>query len=164
MSDLIFSLKKNIVDSYKVINFQKRFECLLEEHKDFSNRLNKIENKELIEFLKTLGYNFRIFNPGSEFYFEEKFDSISLQFSFNKKGGVPVFYIHLYYDGFKIDFPPNFAFIYRSLISNNDILLNPIVFTNMNELQFILVKVLKIYEDFKKELLIRVLFPSSVSS
>jgi hypothetical protein len=146
-------LLKKIEDSYRSIDFAIRYKKLMNEHNDFQNRLQKVEKKEVLAVLKNLGYNFKVFSPGQDFYIENVTGEYKFIFSFKCKSAIMENYIFVYYNNAKIIYEENLAFIFRALMGDMNTSTTAPKFRDYEEFQKIITLILQIYEDFKTEFL-----------
>jgi hypothetical protein len=142
-----------IENSFQFIDFVNRYQKIMENHSDFENRMQKVDKKEILKVLKELGYTFKVFSPGQDFYIEDFVAEYKFVFSFKCKSAIMENYIYVYYKGEKILYEENFAFIFRYLLKDINAQTTAPKFKTYNEFKEIIQKLLKIYEDFKAEFL-----------
>lgn len=143
-----------IENSFRCIDFTNRYKKTMENHSDFENRMQKIDKKEILKALKELGYTFKVFSPGQDFYIEDVVLHFKFIFSFKAKNAIMENYIHVYMDEKKIPFLyPNLAFVYRFLVGDMTTSVKAQNFKNYEEFKTIISTLLNIYEDFKSEFL-----------
>jgi phosphoserine phosphatase len=147
-------LLEKIENTYRSIDFENRYKKLMAEHNDFNNRLQKIEKKEILAVLKGLGYSFKVFSPGQDFYVENITEKYKFIFSFKCKNAIMENYIYVYRDNQKLPYSnPNLAFTYKHIVGNIIVPVNAQNFKDYKEFEEIIKEILSIYEDFKVEFL-----------
>jgi hypothetical protein len=147
------NLKGIIETTYRRVNFVSRYKETMVKHNDFENRMRKVEKKEILNILKDLGYFFKVFSPGRDFYIENEVSNFRFVFSFNCKDGIMTNCIFNYQNGKKITFEENLGFVYRYLLDDMELPINAQKFKNYTEFKEIISSLLRIYEDFQVEFL-----------
>lgn len=140
-------------ESFSKINFIERFEKIRKSFNDFENRMTKLDNREVKRVFNEQGYKVKIFSPGQEFYFDVFLDDYKFYFEINKKHGIILCRIEVFKKEIKIAEYTPLHFIYRVLINDMDLLLDPICYTSLDDFEAILKEFLSMYEDFKAEFL-----------
>jgi len=149
-----------IYESYRTISFLDIYKNLFPKFNfDLDTIMTKMNKKENLNVMKELGYTFKIFTPGQHYRFVETFDNIELVLSCQISKGMVFSYIYIYVDGENINhrygLRNSFAFVYRTLLNSPQEKLNALCFRNYKDLKEIMKSVIEIYEDFKKEFLLR---------
>lgn len=141
--------------SFTNINFIEKYKNIMYAHNhDLDKILPRMDKSIIKKTFKVIGYDFKISSPGQFYVFYETNGNCSFKISFQISGGIIGTYIYIYIGEKYIDIDNNkLGFLYRHLLNNMNLQINNPSFLDYNELETILIKILKIYEDFKKEFL-----------
>lgn len=141
--------------SFKNIEFIDKYKKVMYEHShSLDDILSRMDKSIIKSTFKEIGYDFKISSPGQFYVFYETIDSYSFKISFQITGGIIIIYIYIYlnHEYIKVD-NNNLTFLYRYLLGDMNLITKQPSFKNYEELKDILIEILKIYEDFKKEFL-----------
>ena len=147
-------IKKTVFDSYRDISFIERYEYLINEYSSyFDNRMSKLDNKEVKRIFTERGYKAKMFSPGQYFYFEETFQNKKFVFEVDKRKGIFICKIDIYYDFIKVTEYTPFHFVYKLLVDDMNLDVPVLCYSNVIDFEDLLIKSLHIYEDFRDEFL-----------
>lgn len=141
--------------SFTNINFIEKYKNIMSAHNhDIDKMLSRMDKSIIKKTFKEIGYDFKISSPGQFYVFHETYGNCSFKISFQISGGIIATYVYIYKGDNYINIDNNkLGFLYRHLLNNMNLQINNPSFLDYNELKTILIKILKIYEDFKKEFL-----------
>ena len=141
--------------SFSNIDFTNKYKKLMDNHKHSLDDILKRMDKSIIKkTFKEIGYDFKISSPGQFYVFYETIGNYSFKVSFQITGGIVIIYIYIYINHEYIKVANNnLTFLYRYLLNDMNLVTNQPTFINYEELKTILINILNIYEDFKKEFL-----------
>ena len=141
--------------AFNDINFIGRYKDIMNAHNhDLDEILSRMDKLIIKKTFKEIGYDFKISSPGQFYVFYETSKNCSFKVSFQISGGIVIIYIYIYmnHEYIKVD-NNNLTFLYRYLSNDMNLITKQPSFKSYDELKIILIDILNIYEDFKKEFL-----------
>lgn len=141
--------------SFRNIDFIERYKSIMDSNNlPLDKILTRMDKSIIKKTFKEIGYDFKISSPGQFYVFYETIGNYSFKVSFQIIGGIVIIYIYIYINHEYIKVANNnLTFLYRYLLNNMNLVTNQPKFINYEELKIILINILNIYEDFKKEFL-----------
>jgi hypothetical protein len=149
---------QHIENAFRAVDVVNRYSKILSGRQDVKNIISRMDRKENLNVLRRMGYEFKIFSPGQHYELIENFGRFKFVFSSQISKGIIAPYIFIYVDENKIPFKyTSIPLVCRYLKGNMNGIGGNIVVKDLSDFEEVMIELLSIYEDFKKEFLKRVL-------